>query len=144
MGDEGVFGPIADGRRFFYFNLGGSHAEAVDFVHVARTFLRDRLLSCGRVKAVEQSAGQAHRAGLRRELTPADTSWVLISTALVLLMTPGLAFFYGGMVGRKNILACSWQCFGLLCVVSIQWVVFGYSLSFAPGNSFWGGFEWQG
>jgi Amt family ammonium transporter len=73
-----------------------------------------------------------------------DTAWVLISTALVLLMTPGLAFFYGGMVGRKNVLGVLMQCFIILCVISIQWVLFGYSLSFGPGKGFWGGFAWAG
>jgi len=73
-----------------------------------------------------------------------DTAWVLISSALVLLMTPGLAFFYGGMTGRKNVLGILMQCFTILCVISIQWVLFGYSLSFAPGNSFWGSLEWAG
>ena len=73
-----------------------------------------------------------------------DTAWVLISSALVLLMTPGLAFFYGGMVRRKNILGILMQCFIIMCVLSIQWVLFGYSLSFAPGNGFWGGLKWFG
>ncbi len=73
-----------------------------------------------------------------------DTAWVLISSALVMLMTPGLAFFYGGMVRRKNILGILMQCFIILCVLSIQWVLFGYSLSFAPGKGFWGGFGWSG
>ena len=73
-----------------------------------------------------------------------DTAWMLISTALVMLMTPGLAFFYGGMVGRKNVLGILMQCFILLCAVSVQWVLYGYSLSFAPGNGFWGGLDWVG
>lgn len=73
-----------------------------------------------------------------------DTTWVLISTALVMLMTPGLAFFYGGMVGRKNILGILMQCFATLCIVSIQWVLFGYSLSFGPDGPFWGGLQWAG
>ncbi len=73
-----------------------------------------------------------------------DTAWVLVSSALVLLMTPGLAFFYGGMVRKKNILSILMQCFIILCVLSIQWVLFGYSLSFHPGNGFWGGFGWSG
>ncbi len=73
-----------------------------------------------------------------------DTAWVLISTALVMLMTPGLAFFYGGMVRRKNILSILIQCFIILCVMSLQWVLFGYSLSFHPGEGFWGGFGWAG
>src|SRR5512146_128639 len=73
-----------------------------------------------------------------------DTAWVLMSAALVMLMTPGLAFFYGGLVRRKNVLGVLMQCFIALAVLSIQWMLFGYSLSFAPGNSFWGGFEWFG
>lgn len=73
-----------------------------------------------------------------------DTAWVLVSTALVMLMTPGLGFFYGGMVRRKNILSVLMQCFIALCVLSVQWVLFGYSLAFHPGDGFWGGFEWFG
>ncbi|MCX5696311.1 MAG: ammonium transporter [Candidatus Omnitrophica bacterium] len=73
-----------------------------------------------------------------------DTAWVLISSALVLLMTPGLAFFYGGMVRKKNILSVLMQCFIIMCVLSLQWVLFGYSLSFAPNQGFWGGFNWVG
>jgi len=73
-----------------------------------------------------------------------DTAWVLISAALVMLMTPGLAFFYGGLVRRKNYLSVLMQCFIALAALSIQWVIFGYSLSFAPGNSFIGGLQWFG
>jgi len=73
-----------------------------------------------------------------------DTAWILMSSALVLLMTPGLAFFYGGMVRRKNILSVLMQCFIIMCVLSLQWVLFGYSLSFHPGTGFWGGFQWAG
>jgi len=73
-----------------------------------------------------------------------DTAWVLASSALVLLMTPGLAFFYGGMVRKKNILSILMQCFVIICFVSIQWVICGYSLAFHPGKGFWGGFEWLG
>lgn len=73
-----------------------------------------------------------------------DTAWVLISSALVLLMTPALAFFYGGMVRRKNVLSVLMQCFIIVCVLSIQWVLIGYSLSFAPSKGFWGGLQWLG
>jgi Amt family ammonium transporter len=73
-----------------------------------------------------------------------DTVFVLFSAALVMLMTPGLAFFYGGMVRRKNILSVLMQCVIVLCLISLQWVFFGYSLSFAPGSGFWGGFSWLG
>ncbi len=71
-----------------------------------------------------------------------DTAWVLVSAALVMLMTPGLAFFYGGLVRRKNMLSVLMQCLMILCLISLQWVVFGYSLSFAPGNSFIGDLRW--
>jgi len=73
-----------------------------------------------------------------------DTAWVLMSTALVMLMTPGLAFFYGGMVRKKNVLSILMQCFIVLCLLSVQWVLYGYSISFAPGAGFWGGFKWFG
>ena len=73
-----------------------------------------------------------------------DTAWVLISSALVMLMTPGLAFFYGGMVRKKNVLSILMQCFIVLCLLSVQWVLYGYSISFAPSEGFWGGFKWLG
>jgi len=73
-----------------------------------------------------------------------DTAWVLVSSALVMLMTPGLAFFYGGMVRKKNVLSILMQCFIVLCLLSVQWVLYGYSISFAPGDGFWGGFKWAG
>jgi Amt family ammonium transporter len=61
-----------------------------------------------------------------------DTAWVLISSALVMLMTPGLALFYGGMVRTKNVLGTIMQSFIALGVISIQWVLYGYSLAFGP------------
>ena len=73
-----------------------------------------------------------------------DTAFVLISAALVMLMTPALAFFYGGIVRRKNVLGILMQCMAILALVSIQWVLFGYSLSFAPGNAILGSLKWFG
>jgi Amt family ammonium transporter len=68
-----------------------------------------------------------------KEMNTGDTAWVLTCSALVLLMTmPGLAFFYGGLVRRKNVLSILMQCFIILCVISLQWVLFGYSLTFGP------------
>ena len=70
---------------------------------------------------------------------------MLMSTALVMLMTPGLAFFYGGLVRRKNVLSIMMQCFMLIGVISIQWVLFGYSLAFGPDHAgLIGGFSWAG
>ncbi len=61
-----------------------------------------------------------------------DTAWMLVSTALVMLMTPGLALFYGGMVRRKNVLSILMHSFSAIAIVSIQWMLFGYSLAFGP------------
>ncbi|OGK05024.1 MAG: ammonia channel protein [Candidatus Raymondbacteria bacterium RIFOXYD12_FULL_49_13] len=82
--------------------------------------------------------------GLIMTIDTGNTSWVLVSTALVMLMTaPGLAFFYGGLVRRKNVLSTMMQSFFLLCLVSLQWILYGYSLAFGPdighviGNLSW-------
>jgi Amt family ammonium transporter len=75
-------------------------------------------------------------------ISAGDTAWVLVSTALVMLMTPGLAFFYGGMVRRKNVLATIMQSFFLVALISVQWVIWGYSVAFGPGIDFAGGFSW--
>ena len=79
-----------------------------------------------------------------------DTAWLLMSTAMVMLMTPGLALFYGGMVRRKNVLGTIMQSFIALGVVTIQWVLFGYSLAFGPdiggviGSLAWAGLNGVG
>ncbi|KAA1398037.1 ammonium transporter [Aeromicrobium ginsengisoli] len=71
-----------------------------------------------------------------------DTAWILASSALVLLMTPGLAFFYGGMVRSKTVLNMMMMSFLALAIVPVLWVLYGYSLSFSPdGNQFLGGFK---
>ena len=74
------------------------------------------------------------------ELNSANTAWILTSTALVLFMTiPGLSLFYGGLVRTKNSLSVLMQCFTITCLVSILWLLLGYSLAFSEGNSFIGG-----
>lgn len=75
-------------------------------------------------------------------LNPGDASWMLTSTALVLLMTiPGLALFYGGLVGKKNIVSTISQSFMITCVVTLVWFICGYSLTFGEGNLFIGDFS---
>jgi ammonium transporter, Amt family len=69
-------------------------------------------------------------------INAADTAWVLISAAMVMLMTPGVAFFYGGMVRRKNFLSTLMMCFVTLGLIGLLWVIYGYSLSFGPDK--WG------
>ncbi len=76
------------------------------------------------------------------KISAGDTAWMLIATALVLLMTiPGLALFYGGMVRKKNALGTMAQTFVSVCLVTILWVVIGYSLAFTPGTPLLGGFD---
>src|SRR3954467_13768119 len=82
--------------------------------------------------AEEASATATAPAAAAATISGADTAFMLICAALVMLMTPGLGLFYGGMVRRKNVLATFQQSFILLGVVAIQWVLFGYSLAFAP------------
>lgn len=74
----------------------------------------------------------------------ADNAWMLVSAALVLLMTgPGLALFYGGLVRKKNVLGTMLQSFAMMSLITIMWGLFGYSLAFGSGNSFIGGFEYS-
>lgn len=69
-----------------------------------------------------------------------DIAWMLVSTAFVLMMSiPGLALFYGGMVRSKNMLSTMMQIFTIFCVISVLWVVYGYSMAFSSGNAFFGG-----
>jgi len=96
------------------------------------------LLALGAEGAFAQGAAQG-------AVSAGDTAFVLIAAALVLIMTPGLAFFYGGMVRRKNVLSILIQCFMFLCVVSVQWVLYGYSLSFGPDiHHVIGSLRWAG
>ncbi|HWW06566.1 MAG TPA: ammonium transporter [Collimonas sp.] len=71
-----------------------------------------------------------------------DTSWLLVSTAFVILMTlPGLGLFYGGLVRSKNMLSVLMQCFTVFSLIIVLWILYGYSIAFTEGNSFFGGFS---
>jgi len=75
-------------------------------------------------------------------LNSGDTAWMLTSTLLVLMMTiPGVALFYGGMVRKKNVLATVMQSFAITCLVTVLWMVAGYSLAFSEGSAYLGGFS---
>lgn len=79
------------------------------------------------------------------DIDPGDTSFVLVSAALVMLMTPGLALFYGGMVRKKNVLGTIMQSFIIVALISVQWVLVGYTLAFGPDKGHLiGGLEWLG
>jgi Amt family ammonium transporter len=74
------------------------------------------------------------------KIDPANTAWMLTSAVLVLFMTlPGLALFYAGLTRSKNVLSVLMQCFAITCVVTLAWVVAGYSIAFGEGNAWWGG-----
>jgi Amt family ammonium transporter len=101
-------------------------------------------VACG-AGAVLVGAGQLLADGASpSKIDSGDTAWLLVSTALVMLMTPGLAFFYGGLVRKKNILSVLMQCFMVMCIISMQWVLVGYSLGFSDGCGFVGGLQWLG
>jgi Amt family ammonium transporter len=88
-----------------------------------------------RLAALEAAAQAAQSAG--------DNAWMLVSAALVLMMTgPGLALFYGGLVRKKNVLGTMMQSFTMMALVSVLWAIFGYSLAFSEGNAFVGGFRY--
>ena len=79
-------------------------------------------------------------AALSSEINSGDTAWILTATALVLFMTlPGLALFYGGLVRTQNVLSVLMHCFAICCIVSVVWVVYGYSLAFTGSGSIIGG-----
>jgi ammonium transporter, Amt family len=85
-------------------------------------------------------AGSAFADDAPPKIDSGDTAWMLTSTALVLMMTvPGLALFYGGMVRKKNVLATVMQSFAITCLVTVLWMIIGYSLAFTDGNPFIGG-----
>ena len=87
-----------------------------------------------RITKLEQQVAQAQ--------SNADNSWMLVSSALVLMMTgPGLALFYGGLVRKKNVLATMMQSFAMMAIITVLWALVGYSLCFGSGNSFIGGLE---
>src|SRR3989304_47531 len=75
----------------------------------------------------------------------ADTAWLMVSTALVMFMVPGLAVFYAGMARKKNVLSTIMHSFFILCLITVQWIMAGYTLSFGPDiNGFIGGLDFLG
>ncbi len=90
-----------------------------------------------RITRLEQQVAEARSSG--------DNAWMLVSSALVLMMTgPGLALFYGGLVRKKNVLATMMQSFALMVLITVLWALVGYSLCFHSGNSFLGGLGYFG
>jgi ammonium transporter, Amt family len=117
-----------------------------------RTSMRTGLSSLGAAgllalsTAMALAQDQAAAAPAAPKIDTGDTAWMLTSTALVLMMTiPGLALFYGGMVRRKNVLATVAQSFGATALITVLWMIIGYSLAFTDGgshNAWFGGFSY--
>ena len=103
------------------------------------------LASCCHLTAQSSPATPADRIAqlelqVKNAQSSADNAWMLVSAALVLLMTgPGLSLFYGGLVRKKNVLATMLQSFAMMALITVIWAIVGYSLSFGAGNSFIGG-----
>ncbi|HEU4924041.1 MAG TPA: ammonium transporter [Burkholderiales bacterium] len=90
--------------------------------------------------ALYAPAALAQAPAAAPKIDAANTAWMLTAAVLVLFMTlPGLALFYAGLVRTKNVLSVLMQCFGITCVVTLAWLVVGYSIAFGEGNAFWGG-----
>ncbi len=88
---------------------------------------------------VDRAELRALQAAVAASQSAGDNAWMLVSAALVLMMTgPGLALFYCGLVRRKNVLGTMMQSFAMMAVITLLWAVCGYSLVFAPGNPFIG------
>ena len=131
--------------------LGGSVAWAEEAVtaptpseNVAVVATTDTSLTHSELAVAPAAPAEAIAAPVEEEvkLDTGDTAWILVSTALVLLMTiPGLALFYGGMVRKKNVLSTMAHSFVAAAVVSITWVAIGYTLAFGEGNAFIGGLD---
>ncbi|MBW4540460.1 MAG: ammonium transporter [Myxacorys chilensis ATA2-1-KO14] len=90
----------------------------------------------------EPATAESAQTAATTATVQADTAFMLICAALVLLMTPGLAFFYGGFVRSRNVLNTMMMTFILMGIVGVSWILWGYSLSFAPGLPFIGGLQW--
>src|SRR5207253_1376493 len=132
------------------------HCWYLSRVGVKQVFMRKCLVTCFAVAVfllvtlplgAQTSKADADRiAKLEQQIadakSSADNSWMLTSSALVLMMTgPGLALFYGGLVRKKNVLATMMQSFAMMALITVLWALFGYSLSFGAGNGFVGDFH---
>ncbi len=121
--------------RFSPWILGGLATAACVMLFAAHGFAADAPATAATAAAVPAAAAPP-------KIDSGDTAWMLCSTALVLMMTiPGLALFYGGMVRKKNILATLMQSFTITCLVTVVWMVAGYSIAFTNGNAYMGDFS---
>lgn len=127
---------VAFGRKRFGILAAGIGVLLASSAAVAQTAAT---ASVDRIAALEKSAA-ANTAAIANAQSAGDNAWMLVSAALVLMMSgPGLALFYGGLVRKKNVLGTMMQTFAMMAVVTVLWAFFGYSLAFGTGNAFIGG-----
>jgi Amt family ammonium transporter len=111
--------------------------------HVVLAVLLLSGAALGQTVTDSEARWAAMQSTVKAAQSAGDNAWMLVSSALVLMMTgPGLALFYGGLVRKKNVLGTMMQSFILMAVVTVLWAVVGYSLAFGEGNSFIGGFRY--
>ena len=125
----------------FVLMMGGvaayGHAQTADATPATRGAMTASPHVQEQMAQLQQQVSDAKSAG--------DNAWMLVSSALVLMMTgPGLALFYGGLVRKKNVLATMMQSFTMMALITVLWALVGYSLAFGPGTSFIGGFHFLG
>jgi ammonium transporter, Amt family len=100
------------------------------------------VLALAQTPSVEERLASAETAIKNAQLS-GDNAWMLTSSAIVLMMTgPGLALFYGGLVRKKNAIATMMQSFVLMCVITVIWAVYGYSIAFSEGTPYFGGLKY--
>jgi Amt family ammonium transporter len=119
--------------------LDGTESGCVLFSNVNKFLIRPSGFSLAACIALSNMAYAQDTS-----INSGDTTWVLVSSALVMFMTPGLAFFYAGLIRQKNALNAIMMSFSALGVISLLWVLVGYSLAFSPGNAIIGGLQWFG
>src|SRR4051812_40876847 len=127
--------------------LMGLMAFVAAFAFAGATLAQDKAAAtpdkpAATAEAAKPSAEAAKPAVKPPEPNKGDTAWMLVSTALVLMMSvPALALFYGGMVRAKNMLSMLMQVFVVFSLVTVLWMIYGYSLAFTEGNQYFGGFD---
>jgi Amt family ammonium transporter len=113
-------------------------ALMLSLVFASATLAQDKPAAAAEVKKEEAKPAEAAKP----KVDKGDTTWMMVATALVILMTiPGLALFYGGMVRAKNSLSVLMQVFVTFCLIAVVWVTYGYSITFSGGSAFFGGFS---
>ena len=127
---------VAFGRRRLGMLAAGIGALLASSAAVAQGVVAP---SADRIAALEKAAA-ANTAAIAQAQTAGDNAWMLVSAALVLMMSgPGLALFYGGLVRKKNVLGTMMQTFAMMAVITVLWALVTYSLAFGSGNAFIGG-----